>query len=292
MAVLLSRAANRFVTERRQVGEIRPTSATTYRVILTGFVDAVGHDKPTDQLTRADCRRWWAGLSVSPKTARGRLSCVNTFCKWCVDRQWMRFNPADGIKSPRPAQSLPVVLSPGQIRAVLDAAPDARARIVVLLMLQLGLRAAEVARLQTTDVDLAGMLIRIQGKGGHEAILPIPKELELALVPWLRQTPGSGPLIRRLRGSSWATLAPATVGVIVRQVMIDAGVKQRRGDGISGHALRRTAITDVARAGAPLPAVQGFSRHLAVGSLRPYLRVTDAEDLRRFIEGRSYTKPG
>ena len=101
----------------------------------------------------------------------------------------------------------------------------------------------------------------------------------------------NGPLLVNTFGKAYRQ-APATIGVIVRQVMIDAGVKQRRGDGISGHALRRTAITDVARAGAPLPAIRGFSRHLAVGSLRPYLRVTDAEDLRRFIEGRAYTKPG
>lgn len=293
MALLLRRAIDTYVGERLQRREICRTSAATYRVVLTGFSDAIGKEVRTDQLTRSDLRAWWAGLRISPRSQRARLSCVRTFCGWCVDRRLMRSDPTAGIRSPRVPRALPIVLRPPQITATLAACPDERTTLIVILQLQLGLRAAEVANLRTSDVDLAGMQLRVLGKGGREDLAPITLELQQVLIPWMRQLDGEGPLVRRYQGGNkWLALSPAYVGVLVRRAMIDAGVKLRRGDGLSGHALRRVAITDVAKAGAPIPTLQAFSRHASPLSLQPYIAMTVGAELRQVVDGRRYLTPG
>lgn len=145
--------------------------------------------------------------------------------------------------------------------------------------------------LQTGDVDLVTRLVRIEGKGGHQRIEPIPDELHMVLTVWLRQL-SPGPVIRRLSGDPWKPLTRQYLGLAISRTMMEAGVKDRAGDMISAHALRRTAISDVLEMGAPLSAVQAFAGHANIASLRPYIRLRAGEELRSAVEGRSYLSPG
>lgn len=163
--------------------------------------------------------------------------------------------------------------------------------LIILLMVQLGMRAGEVANAQTGDVDLANRLLRVQGKGGHERMEPIPDELFLALVVWLRHAP-AGPLIGRKVGSSWLPLSRKYISKLTSQIMYRAGVKGSPGDMISAHALRRTAISDVLERGAPLNIVQAFAGHNQIASLSPYIRLRPPHELHDAANGRRYLEPG
>lgn len=162
----------------------------------------------------------------------------------------MRSDLTLGIKAPHIRRTLPVTLNHEQVQACLAACPAPRERLVVLLMVQLGMRAGEVANAQTGDVDLQNRLMRIRGKGGHERVEPIPAELYLALVVWLRAAP-AGPLIARVEGSTWLPLSRGYVSLMATNIMYAAGVKAAAGDMVTAHALRRTADQRRARAGRP-----------------------------------------
>lgn len=162
---------------------------------------------------------------------------------------------------------------------------------MVLLMLQEGLRRAEVAAIQTGDVDLARLELDVRGKGGGGAVtrrLPISDETHRALDTYLAECPPvAGPLIRSYRDPQAGVTAP-TVGRIVADVMARAEVKQRPRDGRSAHALRHSCANDMLDGPADVHQVQAALGHRSLVATQIYLRGR-VEPLRVPMSGRRYT---
>jgi len=86
----------------------------------------------------------------------------------------------DAVRAKRPKR-LPVVLSTGEVRALLD-----RMTGVSLLMAELmygsGLRLLETCRLRVKDIDFArGQIVVREGKGDKDRVVPLPKRLDRSL---------------------------------------------------------------------------------------------------------------
>jgi integrase/recombinase XerD len=128
-----------------------------------------------------------------------------------VDEEVLVRNPFRQVKPPKSKRRPPRALSPDQVAALLAVVPDVRARLIVLLMVQQGLRCAGVASLRAEDVDLAGRWMRVREKNGHERTLWITDECAEALTLYLGRWPvASGPLVRAWRhnGGSMRCTAP------------------------------------------------------------------------------------
>src|SRR5687767_9422169 len=97
-------------------------------------------------------------------------------------------------------------------------------------------------------LDLAARTLTVVEKGGHERRLPITNDVLRALDFYLFELPAtSGPLLRSAR-NGYEPIQAASIGKLVADWMRAAGVKRRPYDGVSAHALRRTALTEVAQA--------------------------------------------
>ena len=71
-----------------------------------------------------------------------------------------------GMTTVREPRRLPVVLSPEEVRRLLDAAPGLKYRAALSVAYGAGLRASEVVSLKLADIDSERMVIRVeQGKG-------------------------------------------------------------------------------------------------------------------------------
>ena len=87
---------------------------------------------------------------------------------------------------------LPSFLAPGQVEAVLAACDrltiaGRRDYAVLILLARLGLRAAEVALLSLDDVDWRAGVLRVAGKGGRVAQMPLPQDVGEALAAYIQQ---------------------------------------------------------------------------------------------------------
>jgi len=73
---------------------------------------------------------------------------------------------------------LPVVLTPDEVRMVLDAVSGTR-RLMLELIYGTGLRVSELTRLRVMDLDFDGGVLRVHdGKGGKDRAVPLPKRLD------------------------------------------------------------------------------------------------------------------
>jgi len=278
-----------FVRGRLRRHEIVRVTAQNERCHLRSFADA-NPRVPVAKLDVRHVRRWLESIQhLAPNTRRRRWSTVHGFCEDLVQDGHLARDPTLKMRAPRIPRTVPRALGAADVARVLNACPDVRARLITMMMVQLGLRCGEVASLERGDIDWARGLVRITGKGAHQRILPLVDEARSALGEYLIVYPGAGgPLIRNHHpGRAGEGVSADTVSGIMSRIMWDAGVKRGRRDGVSAHALRHTAATDILRAGANLRDVQTILGHSHIVTTEVYLPYV-VHDLGEAMNGRKY----
>ena len=141
---------------------------------------------------------------------------------------------------------------------------------IVLMLLRLGLRSAEVASLTLDDLDWRVGAVLVHGKGDREEQLPLPTDVGEAIVSYLQQgrpaTTARALFVRRR--APIGALGRGGVSAIVRRASIRAGMA-----GIGAHRLRHTLACDMVTAGVPLPEIGQVLRHRSLISTANYARV-------------------
>ena len=275
----LPRLAEQYVADRLARSRFRPKTATTVTYTLRGLCRFVPDGEP---LTAAHLEAWLTGTKMAPATARTRLSQVRAFCQWLLRHGHLAADPSCFIEGPRPPRYVPRGLKADAVGGALGQAPDARARLIILLMCQEGLRCGEVADLELGDVDFEERLMLIRGKGGHQRVLPLTDETWGAIGEYLSEHPAyAGPLIRSYN-DPYRGISPAYVSTLVARWIRSAGFEA------TAHALRHTAATDMLRSGAHLRDVQAALGHVSLSTTQRYLPWV-VGDLRTAMSGRRYS---
>lgn len=170
---------------------------------------------------------------------------------------------------------LPKGISPDQAEALLcacdrSAAVGLRDRAVVLVLLRLGLRGGEVARLLLDDIDWRAGHLLVRGKGRRDEQLPLPAEVGEAVADYLQQ----GRPVSARREVFVTAVAPVTsltreaVSGIVRRACSRSGITQ-----IGSHRLRHGLACAMVREQVPLAQIGQVLRHRSPISTAIYARV-------------------
>lgn len=273
-----------YVDERKRRKELRPGSVITTRHALSTLVRSAGWDLPVKRLRPTHIEKWLERGDHSPATLRNQLSIVRAFCKWLVKRGHIKADPTMDVATPRQPRYLPRGLHLAGVTGAFAHAPDARAALILSLMVQEGLRCCEVAELQFGDVDTAERLLLIRGKGGHERVLPITDETWKAMLSYLAECPAqAGPLVRSYSRPGRG-IGARHISVLVSGWLHGAGIQA------TAHALRHTAATDMLRAGAHVRDVQRALGHQSLATTQRYMPWV-VGDLREAMNGRRYVEP-
>jgi site-specific recombinase XerD len=148
---------------------------------------------------------------------------------------------------------------------------------VLTVLVRLGLRAGEVAKLKLDDVEWRVGKILVRGKGSCIEYLPLPTDVGEALAAYLRhsrpRTAQGRTIFVRIRAPHSALTSPG-----VSQIVAAAGRRAGLGQ-IYAHRLRHTAASAMLRAGASLPEVGQVLRHRRALTTAIYAKI-DREALR------------
>ena len=103
--------------------------------------------------------------------------------------------------------TLPEYLEAGEVSAVIAAAPNPRAKLLILLQWRAGLRVSEALALEPGDLSLDAdrPTLRVRsGKGGKARIVPVHPELQAALIAVLNYADvGRGRIVNACRSTAW-----------------------------------------------------------------------------------------
>jgi integrase/recombinase XerD len=175
--------------------------------------------------------------------------------------------------------SLPAVMTDAQLRdflAVFNQSRPSGCRdyAMALCMVVLGLRVAEVADLMLTDLDTtAGTLRLAAGKSRRVRVLPMPQNLQQAVLNYLRRhrpkTADPHVFVRHRAPAGVAVSRELVRGAMRRAYAVVDGCQSWTGT----HVLRHTAATRLHSAGADLKRVADILGHASINTTAIYAKV-------------------
>lgn len=275
-----------YLRARHLRGEYNAKSIRVVGPRLRTLDESFGH-RPLSQLTRRAIETWLESLhGLAPNSRAAYLASVRQFTRWLVAEKIIASDPCAEVAKVKRARSVPRAQSVAAVAATFRACRDGRDLAIIWLMVGMGLRRCEVARLRWENYDEMGRTLLVVGKNDHERVLPVPVRVAAALSV-VRARGNTGPIITSKLVPGRA-IQPEMVGAIAGRILRDAGVKHAPYDGVAGHALRHTCASDVLDGGAALTVVQEMLGHVALSSTSIYLRRATVGQMRDAMEGRSY----
>jgi integrase/recombinase XerD len=199
-----------------------------------------------------------------------------------------RQRPRQGVPLVRTPRTLPRILEPVQVDALLAALRTYRDRAMAEAMVLGGLRRCEVLGLRLEDVQVAARRVFVaEGKGGHQRQIPVSGRFFASLGAYLDcERPADARTDRVfvvLKGPRRGRpLSAAGLDQILDSARARAGLVQA-----TCHQLRHTCLTRLREAGMVLEAVQAQAGHTSIESTRIYLHLADdwlASQYRRAAE--------
>ena len=289
-AAPVQRAVNAYVKGRLSTRAITVATAIHQRNVLRSFASTMGN-RAVKQIGRRDIERWMDAMAgLAPGTVRNRYTIVKCWLDHEVDEGRLTRSPMRGIGAPRVPKSRHRALSGDQVAAILHACPDALALAYSLIGFQCGLRAAEVAGLELGDLNGTTHEATVTGKGGHVRTVHVPDEAWAAVQDYLRVEPCNGGPLFRLRRFPTQPITAQWLGEDFVKVCYDAGVKTNARDGVSFHACRHTAATDIFLACGSVVAVQQVLGHQSLDNTRIYVTGLDRSGMAEAMAGRTYMR--
>ena len=142
----------------------------------------------------------------SAATVSRRLSALKTFYRFALARRYVESDPVYSIKGPKKEKPLPQFVKESEMDELLDRQAwgddynNVRARTIIILFYETGMRLSELINLDDKDVNFVTSEIKITGKGNKQRIVPFGDELKNTLLEF-----------RRLRDASVEVKTPALV---------------------------------------------------------------------------------
>lgn len=262
-------AIEQFLQNRRK-RSCSENAIKTYRSQLTLLARSLTPKAILDATT-SDLNSYIEKLNGhSPFTVRQRATAYRTFYRWALDSQAIEHDPTrKGFFIPKRPRRLPRALSPEQVKQLIDATQSARDRAIIYLMLDSGIRRAELSALTLDDLDLArGMALVRKGKGNKERWVLFASQTTTALHTWLkeRKAPKEANALFTTRYSK--PMQPGGVYKTVRKAAHRAGVKARP------HVLRHTFATNYIDRGGTLCDAQTLLGHEDISTTMIYVSVS------------------
>ena len=258
---------------------------------LARTCSAWGVDRPS-QVDALVLRRYLAHLHAegyARSTAARRTSTLRIWFALLARRGVISLDPAAGLATPKQGRHLPRVLRVDQITALLEVTDGAepialRDRALLELLYASGARIGEVCPLAMDAVDLAQQLVRLDGKGGTQRIVPIGDEAVNALRRYLAV--GRPQLLADHRSGSGAASHLAVVDVVfvtargaplgvraAREVVARAARRAGLGH-VTPHTLRHSVATHLLERGADLRQVQELLGHASLATTQRYTHLS------------------
>jgi site-specific recombinase XerD len=241
------------------------------------------------RISQADIMRYIERHARDQSAASGKSMCwaLRSFLRYLHYRGLNPLALAGCVPSIRrwKLASLPTYLSAAQVQKVLDGcdrttAMGRRDYAILMMLAKLGLRADEVATLTLDDIDWRSGEMLVRAKGRLRARVPMPADVGVAVVAYLRNgrpTCSCRRLFLRSLAPNVGFASGCAITMIAKAALERAGIRGYAHQG--AHIFRHSLATELLRSGATLAEIGQLLRHKSHDTTRIYAKV-DIEALR------------
>ncbi len=266
-----------------------PLTLKSYRedlAHLAGYLtESRGQMPDPAQLTTVELRGFVSSLheaAYAKTTIARRLASLRSFFRFGQRDGWAQGNPAKPLRNPRQPRTLPHFLSTDELGRLLEAPPATspqglRDRAILETAYSAGLRVSELVGLNDDDVDRAGSVVRVRGKGKRERLAPLGSFALKALRHWLQvrqlddrmaKNPSRPVFVNRFG----RRLSTRGVARLLEKYLRQTGLDSRT----TPHTLRHSFATHLLDRGADIRSVQELLGHKSLVTTQIYTHVSTA----------------
>jgi len=261
-------------TLREQMNDamiLRGFAARTQESYLAAVSALAKHyHRSPDLLTPEDIQTYLLHLIVERRLSYSTVNQAASACRFLFDKVLRRPQCRFDIPMAKISRTLPRVLSREEVKRLFAAAPNLRARTLLMTTYAAGLRVSEVCALQLADIESAPdrMCIKVrQGKGAKDRYTMLSPQLLQTLRDYWHQ--------RRPR--IWLFPSPTGSGGIDHKVAqrIYGVARDRAGLGCEGgiHTLRHCFATHLLESGVDIHTIQRLLGHGHVSTTMRYFHL-------------------
>ena len=231
-------------------------------------------------------RDWMESLmdrGNNASTINKKLSALRSFFRYALKRKLVEKDPAHavvGLKKPKP---LPQFVREGEMDRLLDNVEwgddykDVRARTLLLLLYETGLRRSELTGLDDGDIDFETSQLKVTGKRNKQRIVPFGEELAREFEAYLNareELQGvKDPML--FVNENGAAVTESQVSNLVKKYLSMVTTIEKK----SPHVLRHSFATAMLNNHADLTSIQKLLGHESVATTEIYTHVS-FEDLK------------
>lgn len=252
---------------------------------ILGYIDK-GHIRAFIRYLQTEARTPHKGTSLSGHTVQGYVRTLKSFFSWVVREGYLESNIMAVIPVPKAPNKIINSFSAEQIASLAAACQREnsigyRNLVMLMLMLDTGLRVSELIAIELDDVDLGEGFIRVRsGKGDRERLVPIGSVVLKLLWKYLNQSrpqPISEKIIKVFLSFDGLSLTRSGVQQMLRRCGKRAGISGVR---CSPHTLRHSFAKNYLLNGGDTFSLQKILGHSSLASVRTYLNLF-AVDLKK-----------
>ena len=202
---------------------------------------------------------------LAPKSISIATAALRFLYTVTLKRPW---DVAEVLPMPKAPQTLPVILSPEEVRQFLSCVPRRKARTILTVCYAAGLRISEAIALKPADIDSQRMMIRVeQGKGQKDRYVMLSEQLLKILREWYRYA----------RPTVWMFPGVIPGSHITRSGVDDACELALKRSGlikpVTPHSLRHAFACHLLEYGTDLRTIQLLMGHRSLSTTARYLRL-------------------
>ena len=211
---------------------------------------------------------------------RLQFSALRSFYRFLVARNRLTKNPVREIQMPKAEKKLPLVLTQSQIGELLAAplqvkkprsAPvwmPQRDAAILEVFYSSGLRLAELAALNVSDLDIYTESVRVVGKGRKERVCPVgaPALQSVSRYRAAANVHSGALFLNKTR----RRISPRSIWLILKRYLRYTSIPIA----LSPHKLRHSFATHLLDNGADLRSVQALLGHASLSTTQIYTHVT------------------
>jgi len=257
-------------------------SILSYRRDLVAFhLQARREGKTPATVTRADLRRFFAALyrrGLSPRSVARHLVSLRNFFHFLAEEGSVASDPTQDLEAPQIGQRLPKHLVTNEVESLLQQ-PDPstpaglRDKAMLELLYATGMRVSELVGVRVQDLEANLGIIRCQGKGNKERLIPVGKSALQAVEKYIREgrsrflkIPGALFLFLNHRGKP---LSRVGFWKILSRYGRAAGIRTP----LTPHLVRHSFATHLLERGADLRSIQLMLGHSDISTTQVYTHV-------------------
>ncbi|MBS2100141.1 tyrosine-type recombinase/integrase [Carboxylicivirga linearis] len=230
------------------------------------------------KVTAKIIRQWMVEMldqGVSARTVTRKISTLKVLFRFLIREEVLESNPTDKVTTPKIPKRLPIFVKETEMDILLDQIDfgedysGVRNKTIIDLFYFTGMRLSELVELTISQIDFSNEVIKVLGKRNKERIVPVTKELKMALVSYINKRKQTFPEVKNkvlfLTDKGNPVYQKLVYRVVNRYLSQVSTVTKK-----SPHVIRHSFATALLNKGADLNAIKELLGHANLAATEVY----------------------